>query len=542
MGIALVVGGAVLAGCTAPEVARSTPAPEVRGPAEAATVLAPTAPVPLAAATSAALYASAPVVVLAADGDAAAQAGAASAAVKLGAPMLLTPTDPASPDAAAVAEEIARLAPESLLAVGRGAQDWAAVLDAGAVVPAAPEALGGLLDADPRAVDPATLTDAVGALDRARPELLAATAPAAAGSTAAPVADGAPELTASTPAEPLTGLVVLARSGNDQVAPTATARAAGVPVHVLRTPDPRAGGDLVTTLAQDPDRKVLALGSAFGSVDQLQKRLAVARTGVQLPGGGQLAFPGRRMVALYGTPGTAALGSLGEQDVDGSIARAKDLAAQYQPHSDVPVVPAFEIITTVAATQPGPDGDYSNETEIAKIRPYVDAAKAAGVYVVLDLQPGRTDFLTQARRYAELLAEPHVGLALDPEWRLAPNQVHLAQIGSVTADEVNQVGDWLAGLVRERNLPQKLLLLHQFRAPMIVDRERVNTAHDELAVMVHADGFGTQEMKRATWDTLRANAPNVFWGWKNFIDEDRPMLDPAQTLQVSGDIVFVSYQ
>jgi hypothetical protein len=41
---------------------------------------------------------------------------------------------------------------------------------------------------------------------------------------------------------------------------------------------------------------------------------------------------------------------------------------------------------------------------------------------------------------------------------------------------------------------------------------------------------------------LRANAPAVFWGWKNFIDEDRPMLDPAQTMQFSPDIVFVSYQ
>ena len=81
----------------------------------------------------------------------------------------------------------------------------------------------------------------------------------------------------------------------------------------------------------------------------------------------------------------------------------------YQRYSDVPVVPAFEIITTVAAGQPGPDGDYSNEVEIAKIRPYVDAAKAAGLYVVLDLQPGRTDFLTQAKRYESLLREPDFG-------------------------------------------------------------------------------------------------------------------------------------
>src|SRR5690349_3220040 len=56
-GIALVLTGAVLAGCTANEVIRqATPSPELSGPADHATVLAPVAPVPLAAATSAALY------------------------------------------------------------------------------------------------------------------------------------------------------------------------------------------------------------------------------------------------------------------------------------------------------------------------------------------------------------------------------------------------------------------------------------------------------------------------------------------------------
>jgi hypothetical protein len=548
------VSGAVLAGCTATEAIRETIAtPRLSGPAEPATVLAPTAPVPLAVATSAALYTGAPVVVLAADGDAGGQAGAASAAVALGAPMLLTPGAGADPaDSTAVTGEVARLGPQALLTVGQAAHDWAAQSAVGVrVVPATPDAVAGLVKVDPRdarVVDPATLTDAVGGLDRGRPEVLTvamqAEAPSATATAApvGPVATGVPDLPSTTPAQPLTGLVVLARSGNDQVAPLATARAAGVPVHVLRTPDPRASGELVTALSSAPQEKVLALGAGFGTVEQLQQRLAVVRTGVQLPGGGQLAFPGRRMIALYGTPGTAALGSLGEQDLDGAVARVKDLVAQYQPHSDLPVVPAFEIITTVAAGQAGADGDYSNEVDIAKIRPYVDAAKAAGVYVMLDLQPGRTDFLTQAKRYEELLAEPHVGLALDPEWRLQPGQVHRVQIGSVSVDEINQVGDWLAGLVKERNLPQKVLMLHQFRTSMIVGRERLDTAHDELALMVHADGFGTQGMKRDTWNVLRQNSPNVYWGWKNFIDEDRPMLDPAQTMQVSPDIVFVSYQ
>jgi hypothetical protein len=512
--------------------------------------------VPLAAATGLALYAKAPVVVLAADGDADGQAGAASAAVALGAPMLLTPAagDTAAPDGAAVADAVGRLEPQALLAVGAGAREWAARRPAGGprVVPVDPAAVAGLVGVEPRAaraVDPTTLTDAVSRLDRGRRELLTVPAaspatPPAATPPVTPVAEGVPDLPATTPAPAARGPVVLARSGNDQVAAVATARAAGVPVHVLRTPDPRADADLVTALAAAPDDRVLALGAGFGSVEQLQERLAVARTGVQLPGGGQLAFPGRRMVALYGTPGTASLGSLGEQDLDGSIARVKDLAAQYQPFSDVPVVPAFEIITTVAAGQAGADGDYSNEVEIAKIRPYVDAAKAAGIYVVLDLQPGRRDFLSQARRYEELLREPHVGLALDPEWRLGPDQVHRVQIGSVGVDEVNQVGDWLAGLVRERSLPQKVLLLHQFRTSMIVGRERLDTAHPELAVMVHCDGFGTQDMKRGTWQAMRQDAPGVHWGWKNFIDEDTPTFTPEQTVRQVGPTpaVVVSYQ
>jgi hypothetical protein len=32
------------------------------------------------------------------------------------------------------------------------------------------------------------------------------------------------------------------------------------------------------------------------------------------------------------------------------------------------------------------------------------------------------------------------------------------------------------------------------------------------------------------------------WGWKNFYDEDTPMLTPAQTLAVEPTPVFVSYQ
>jgi len=281
----------------------------------------------------------------------------------------------------------------------------------------------------------------------------------------------------------------------------------------------------------------------FGNDQRLGSRLAVVRTGVQLPGGGQTLFPGRRMVALYGHPGTASLGVLGEQPVEEAIQRAKKTAAQYEALSDRPVVPTFEIIATIASGAAGKDGDYSAEASVEHLRPWVDAAREAGVYVLLDLQPGTTDFLTQAKRYSELLEQPHVGLALDPEWRLKPGQRHMRQIGSVDVAEVNATAAWLAGLTREKNLPQKLFVVHQFRLSMISDREKLETGHDELAAMIHADGNGTPGEKLATWRAVHANAPaGVSWGWKNFYDEDRPTFTPKQTYEVEPVPDLVTYQ
>ena len=68
--------------------------------------------------------------------------------------------------------------------------------------------------------------------------------------------------------------------------------------------------------------------------------------------------------------------------------------------------------------------------------------------VLLDLQPGRAGPLDQAVRYAELLRLPHVGLAVDPEWRLGRHQRPLHQTGSIDAAEINRTSAWLAALVR----------------------------------------------------------------------------------------------
>lgn len=273
--------------------------------------------------------------------------------------------------------------------------------------------------------------------------------------------------------------------------------------------------------------------------------IEVLLRGVQVPGGGYRVFPAttpRRYVALYGNPHTPALGALGEQGPADSLTRMQPLLTEYGSDGSQ-VIPTFEIIASVASAGPT-DGDYSEEWDPAAFEEWIRFAGDNGLYVVLDLQPGREDFLTQARQYEELLRLPYVGLALDPEWRLLPDQVHLRQVGHVQAAEVNTVVDWLADLVRDNGLPQKLLLVHQFKFSMIADREALKQ-RPELQMVIQMDGQGPIPTKDETYAVLTAGTDEAHWrwGWKNFYDEDSPeTASPAYTINRSPIPVYVSYQ
>jgi len=322
---------------------------------------------------------------------------------------------------------------------------------------------------------------------------------------------------------------------------------------VVRAAAAGAGGDVLevaeTDLREAGERARRRIVSAAGgplavvglSADARWQAEVVA-AGIELPGGGQTLFPHRRLVAFYGHPGSSGLGVLGEQGPEAALERLLDEVQGYD-RDGVPVVPAFEIIATVADSYAGEDGDYSAEADIEHLRPWVDLAAEEGVYVILDLQPGRTDFLTQAKLYEGLLREPHVGLALDPEWRLGPDEFHLKQIGSVDAAEVNTVVEWLAGIVREEHLPQKLLLLHQFEGTMITNRYKIERP-SELAVLIQADGFGPSDVKLGAFSRLtdRVDAGQFWWGWKNFYDEDPQMFNARQVLELEPTVYYVSFQ
>ncbi|WP_257202366.1 cell wall-binding repeat-containing protein [Corynebacterium cystitidis] len=324
------------------------------------------------------------------------------------------------------------------------------------------------------------------------------------------------------------------------LAAAATATSAGADVQVLDYADPRMTAESMKTVTS---QDTLALGAQWGSTEQYAERVELANNG-ELPGGGGLVFPGRRMIALYGHPSGGALGLMGEQPPAEAVQRLEPIIAEYQQFEQQPVIPAFEIIVTVASEYAGEDGDYSNEGAPEDFIGYIDAITEAGGYAVLDLQPGRATFIDQAKRYEELLKRPNVGLAIDPEWRIGPEELPMQRIGNTTAAEINEVSQWLADLTRENNLPQKAFVVHQFQHQMVRDRDQVDTSHPELAFVLHADGHGTPELKFETWNALREGLSDEwFMAWKNFIDEDTPTFTPQQTYEtVNPRPWFVSYQ
>jgi hypothetical protein len=493
-------------------------APHTHLPASTTSILTGTPDV-IAADAAQSLFASAPVIVVASQSPQA-DAAAVGQALRVHAPLLLTAAPTSGP---APAGGTATMALRTAL---RTASDSSSAT--AAVVSAA-------LRARIRALDPHVVL-AVGiagkVLATQLPGIRVVTNPAL--------------LPATKPPALLGHVALLVRAGDADagtLAAVTTTQVAGAHVVAVHGDDPRADPAAIAALSAVQPQQVLAIGSGFGSTAELASRVAVAQTGVQLPGGGQVLFPGHLLVALYGHPDTPGLGVLGQQSLQASITRAREVASPYRSLTSARVIPAFEIIATVAEAHPGPDGGYSYETPVASLRPWVRRATAAGFYVILDLQPGRDSLLAQAKRYQSLLKLPDVGLALDPEWKLAPGQLPLKQIGSVSISEVNSVVRWLAGLTARYRLPQKLLVLHQFQLSMIRDERGLDTRNDDLAILIHMDGQGTPGDKQQTWDAVtKAAPPKVFFGWKDFYVKDHPMLDPRQTIERTPRLSMISYQ
>jgi hypothetical protein len=259
----------------------------------------------------------------------------------------------------------------------------------------------------------------------------------------------------------------------------------------------------------------------------------------ELPRGGLSVLPEHRVVAFYGAPQSRELGALGIGKPDGAVRRLVRQARPYR-RPNRPELPALELIAVIANADAGEDGMYRARQPDKVIRRYLRAARRAKALLLLDIQPGRSDFFTETTRLEKWLKEPDVGLALDPEWRVRDGEVPGQVIGEVSSREVNATSAWLDQLVAREQLPEKLFVVHQFTDDMVDHTTLKQREH--LATVLNVDGFGAQGIKKAKYRRFAREARKFHPGFKLFFEEDTDLMTPRQVMRMKPRPDLIVYE
>ena len=144
-------------------------------------------------------------------------------------------------------------------------------------------------------------------------------------------------------------------------------------------------------------------------------------------------------------------------------------------------------------------------------------------------------------RLVPFLQRPNVMLGIDPEFSMKGGEKPGTKIGTMSASDVNFAINLLSGLVKQYNLPPKVLIVHQFTMDMLPDKDKIWNS-SALDVVLVADGFGSPALKRNTYSMVLRQHPLAFSGFKLFYIQDTDLLQPAQVLALTPSPSVIIYQ
>ena len=263
-----------------------------------------------------------------------------------------------------------------------------------------------------------------------------------------------------------------------------------------------------------------------------------------LPRGGREVFPRYRLVGYAGVTGASTLGRLGTGPLDQRVGEIERRAKPYAVGREI--LPVVEVIATVVQGSAGRDGKYRVRLTDAQIAKYHKAARKHRAVMLLNLQPGRSEFITEAKAFEKWLKLPDVGVALDPEWAMDRGQRPGGVYGHTTGAELDWVARYLASLVKRYDLPEKVMVYHQV-ARSVVRRESGLKAHDGVVMIKSVDGLGHPGPKKNTYRVVNKSTPkHVHAGFKLFFTEDRRrggrLMTPREVLALKPRPEYVMYE
>lgn len=205
-----------------------------------------------------------------------------------------------------------------------------------------------------------------------------------------------------------------------------------------------------------------------------------------------VSLPADRLVVYYGNPFSAAMGPIGAYSDSDLLARLREQAQAYADLDPThPVIPALDYVTPVAQGAPMADGTWRARMPDDSIEHYRSLANSNQMLFFMDMQVARSSVQSEVNAVWPFLEQPGVDLALDPEFDLTSGGIPDVNLGHMTAAEINWVIDKLSNLVQTRNLPPKILIIHQFRIEMLPDWQNIRIKPGvEVVTTFQASGFG----------------------------------------------------
>ncbi|HEX8674983.1 MAG TPA: hypothetical protein VF710_23990 [Longimicrobium sp.] len=257
-------------------------------------------------------------------------------------------------------------------------------------------------------------------------------------------------------------------------------------------------------------------------------------------------LPCNRVVVYYGNPASKKMGALGEYPRDEMLARLTRQVAQWkEADPNTPVIPGLHLIAVVAQGDPGPSGKYRTQVRDAVVDSIHKMAQSVGGVLFVDVQVGQDDIRNIMPRFDTILRQPDVHFAVDPEFYMRGGVKPGAKIGTMYAADINWVMDRLTRIVRENNLPPKMLIIHRFTRGMVPDVQGVRL-RPEVQLVLHMDGWGAPWLKYDSYRDYVVAYPAQFTGWKNFYHNDTkkgdPLTSPRDLLQLWPEPLYIQYQ
>ena len=178
-------------------------------------------------------------------------------------------------------------------------------------------------------------------------------------------------------------------------------------------------------------------------------------------------LPFKRIIAYYGNLYSKKMGVLGEYPPKELWRKLNiELAAWRKADPKTPVQPAIHYIAVVASGMPLKDGKYRTRMPARQIDSALAIAKMGNAIVFLDVQVALSNVKEEVPLLEKYLKMTNVHLGIDPEFSMKDGSKPGHKIGTMDATDINFCSDYLAKLVRDNNLPPKILIVHRFTQGM----------------------------------------------------------------------------